>query len=104
MTMPLEPLLALEAKALTALTFRNGPIEDLHAGKLCTACAGNAEYSHLSNEEMKRIMKSAVNAMYRLLWQREHDSAAYLRSVDLGLRYTREWDDPEVKPSPPSLR
>jgi hypothetical protein len=28
----LDPELAVEAKALVALAFRNGPIEDLHAG------------------------------------------------------------------------
>jgi hypothetical protein len=29
---------AREAKALVALAFRNGPIEDIHAGKLCPTC------------------------------------------------------------------
>ena len=28
-----DPVLALEAKMIDALAFRNGPIEDLHAGK-----------------------------------------------------------------------
>jgi hypothetical protein len=32
---------AREAKALVALAFRNGPIEDIHAGKLCPTCHGN---------------------------------------------------------------
>ena len=31
MKMTLDPDLAMEAKALVALAFRNGPIEDLHA-------------------------------------------------------------------------
>ena len=31
MKMKLDPDLAAEAKALVALAFRNGPIEDLHA-------------------------------------------------------------------------
>ena len=42
-------------------------------------------------------MKSAVNAMYRLLWQREHNPTAYAESVALGERYTRAWDEPELK-------
>ena len=29
----IDPVLALEAKMIVALAFRNGPIEDLHAGK-----------------------------------------------------------------------
>jgi hypothetical protein len=33
MKMTLDPDLAMEAKALVALAFRNGPIEDLHAGR-----------------------------------------------------------------------
>ena len=69
----IDPSLAIEAKAITALAFRNGPIEDLHAGKVCSACAGNAEFSHISDDEMKRIMKAAVNSVYRLLSQRDHD-------------------------------
>ena len=97
MTMTLDPSLALEAKALTALAFRNGPIEHLHAGKVCHLCADKPEYSHVSNEEMKAIMKSAVNAMYRLLWQREHNQNAYAESLALGERYTRAWDEPELK-------
>lgn len=42
--MRLDPDLAVEAKALVALAFRNGPIEDLHAGRPCTVCSGNARY------------------------------------------------------------
>jgi hypothetical protein len=79
------------------LSFANGPIEDLNAGKVCTACSGNPEVSHISDDEMKRIMKSAVNLMYRLLWQRDHDPDAYLKSLTLGERYTLRWDHPEME-------
>jgi hypothetical protein len=95
--LPIDPSLALEAKAIAALAFRNGPIENLHAGKPCAVCAGRAEFSHTSNEEMKTIMKAAVNTMYRLLWQRDHDPEAYLKSLTLGERYTHNWDDPEIE-------
>ena len=57
MKMTLDPDLAEEAKALVALAFRNGPIEDLHAGRPCKVCSGNQEISHISDEEMKAIMK-----------------------------------------------
>jgi len=95
MTMKFDPSLAAEAKALVALAFRNGPIEDLHAGRPCAACNGNSEISHISDEEMMKIMKAAVNKVYSLLWQRENDSEAYLKSLVLGRRYSRQWDDPD---------
>ena len=97
MKMTLDPELATEAKALVALAFRNGPIEALHAGRPCPQCNGNAELSHISDVEMKHLMKSAVNALYRLLWLREHDPQSYDEHLALGRRYTSHWDDPELK-------
>ena len=93
----LVPEIAAEAKALVALAFRNGPIEELHAGKLCPTCSGQPEFSRISDEELKTIMKSAVDTLYRLLWQREYDPEKYQRNVALGLRYTKHWDDPELR-------
>lgn len=103
----LDPDLAMEAKAMVALAFRNGPIEDLHAGKICEACNGRKDISHISDDEMKAIMKSAVNTLYRLLWRRDCDPAAYEENMKMGRRYTLQWDDPEPKPparkgSPPT--
>jgi hypothetical protein len=43
--MTLGPELAAEAESFVALVFRNGPIEDVHAGKECPNCAGKPEYS-----------------------------------------------------------
>ena len=99
MKMTLDHTLAIEAKAMVALAFRNGPIETLHAGKPCAVCCGNPAVSHISDEEMKAIMKSAVDTRYRLLWQRENDPAAYMENLVLGQRYTMHWDDPELKKS-----
>jgi hypothetical protein len=59
--------LAREAKAIVALAFRNGPIEDHHAGKRCPTCFGREEYSHVTDEEMQRIVQNAVQNVYRLL-------------------------------------
>ena len=94
MNMTLVPEIPAEAKALVALAFRNGPIEDLHGGKLCPTCSDQPEFSHLSADEMKTIMKSAVDTLYRLLWQRECDPEKYQRNLEFGLRYTTHWDDP----------
>ena len=97
MKMKLDPDLAAEAKAPIALAFRNGPIEDLHAGKPCAACSGRPEVSHISDDEMKVVMKSAVDALYRLLWQRDYDPVAYNEVLAFGRRHTIHWDDPELK-------
>ena len=99
MKITLDPELAGEAKALVALAFRNGPIENLHAGRPCPACNGNAEISLITDEEMKGLMKSAVNALYRLLWLREYDPGSYDEQLALGRRYTLQWDDSELKES-----
>ena len=96
MEMTLDHALAIETKAMVALAFRNGPIEALHAGKPCAVCSGNPAVSHIADEEMKAMMKSAVNTLYRLLWQRKNDSVAYIENIALGQQYTMQWDDPDL--------
>ena len=91
----IDPVLALEAKMIVALAFRNGPIEALHAGKPCPTCSVDNSYSRISDEDMKGIMKAAVNSVYSLLWKKDNDSEAYAQSLVLGARYTQRWDDPE---------
>jgi hypothetical protein len=91
----IDPVLALEAKMIVALAFRNGPIEGLHTGKVCPTCSADSAYSRISQEEMKGIMKAAVNTVYSLLWKKDNDSEAYAKSLVLGARYTERWDDPE---------
>jgi len=66
-----------EAKSIVALAFRKAPIEDVHAGKVCPVCSSSPDYSQRTEDEMKAMIKSAVNAVYKLLWNRDHDSEAY---------------------------
>ena len=87
--------LVREAKAIVALAFRNGPIEDLHAGKMCPNCEGNAAYSRITDAEMKVIMASAVDRVYRLLKLKASDTVEYERQIAFGARYTEMWDDPK---------
>jgi hypothetical protein len=87
--------LVREAKAIVALAFRNGPIEDLHAGKPCPACEGQAGYSRISDADMKVIMKNAVNRVYKLLRLKIEDPEHYARQIAFGERYTAKWDEPE---------
>lgn len=90
----LDQKLAREAQSIVALAFRNGPIEDVHSGMECPACSGKAEYSRITQAEMKRIMKHAVDKLYALLWIREHSPSVYDHVVRAGNRYTHAWDLP----------
>src|SRR5260370_37259735 len=92
----LDLKLAAEAKSMVALAFRNGPIEDVHAGKECPTCAGKSEYSHITQAEMKNIMKQAVDTVYKLLWLKHNDPEKYNATPELGNRYTRFWDEPKT--------
>jgi hypothetical protein len=88
------PEIAREAKALVALAFRNGPIENVHAGKACPTCHGKQEYSHITQAEMRQIMKAAVDHLYTFMVLKERDHTAYETLLQLGERYTTAWDDP----------
>jgi len=87
--------LAREAKAIVALAFRNGPIEDIHAGKLCPTCSGLSGYSRITNQEMKALMKTAVDRVFALLLLKAESTTEYERQVEFGEQYTVNWDDPE---------
>ena len=85
-----------ETKAIVALTFRNGPIEQVHAGKPCPTCAGRPGFSRVTDDEMKAIMQNAVDHVYALLALRTEDPAEYERQIRFGERYTAKWDDPKM--------
>jgi len=85
---------AREAKAIVALVFRNGPIEDVHAGKPCSTCRGKQGYSRITDAEVKRIIQNAVNRLYRLLLLRDSDPAEYEAEIAFGIQYTASWDNP----------
>jgi hypothetical protein len=88
--------LAREAKAIVALAFRNGPIEDIHAGRPCPTCTGQAGYSRITDAEMKLIMTNAVNHLYALLALKTENPPEYESRIRLGERYTAKWDDPHT--------
>jgi hypothetical protein len=97
MKMKLDPDLAMEAKALVVLVFSQWPYRRPARRKACSVCSGRPETSHISDDEMKVVMKSAVDATYRLLWQRDYDPVAYNEALAFGRRNTIHWDDPELK-------
>jgi hypothetical protein len=86
--------LAREAKAIVAIAFRNGPIEDVHAGKRCPTCEGQPGYSRITDPEMKAIMKNAVDRVYTLLCLKSQDPKQYEIQIRYGELYTARWDEP----------
>jgi hypothetical protein len=94
---PLNSELAEEAKAIVVLAFRNGPIEDLHAGKSCPTCSRDASFSRISNAEMKQIMKNAVDRVYSMLWMKANKPIAYAACLEFGRINAMSWDDPVLK-------
>ena len=85
---------AQEAKSIVALAFRNGPIENVHAGKRCSTCSGNPEFSHIADAEMKEIMQYAVDRVYELLSLKAENPGEYAIRINGGALYTLQWDDP----------
>ena len=84
-----------EAKALVALAFRNGPIEDLHAGAPCAACQGRRGVSRISDAEMAAIMRNTVDRLFRPLRMREEDPEGCWRQMRYGARCAAAWDEPD---------
>jgi hypothetical protein len=91
----IDPLLAKEAKSIVVHAFRNGPIEDIHAGIDCPRCAGKQKYSHITDGEMKLLNKMAVDRIYTLLWLRTHEPEKYKAVVELGALFASGWDEPQ---------
>jgi hypothetical protein len=83
-----------EAKALVALAFRNGPIEEIHAGRPCPTRTGNGGFSRITDEEIKVIAKKAVDQLYALLVLNFEKPAEYERKIQFGERYTTKWEEP----------
>jgi hypothetical protein len=90
----LDPDLAREAKAIVALAFRNGPIENLHAGQQCSVCRGKVGYSKITDAEMKAIMKNAVDHVYEFGLLKKSDPDRYKQLLDYGNEVAYGWDEP----------
>jgi hypothetical protein len=84
-----------EAKGIVLLSFRNGPIENIHAGRLCPECSSRQGYSRITDDEMKLLMKTAVNRVFTLLKLREEDPGEYERLLQFASLQTKRWDSPE---------
>lgn len=83
------------AKRLVLLAFRNGPIEDIHAGWPCPNCSGKPGYSRITDEEMKTIMKTAANRLYSLMRMKEEQPDEYARLLRWADLQIKRWDPAE---------
>ena len=98
------------AKTLTAMCVRNAEIENIHAGKAPVSKTGDysdvkiidaegnqfawPDVSHISDEEMKILMKGIVNRLYTFLMQ--GDDPRFDKNMNYHKRFTRLWDEPEI--------
>ena len=81
-----------EANALVAWAFRNGPVEDLHAGKDSPLLADDS-LSRISDAEMKTLMLYACRQLAELLQLKHDDPDDYERQIkSYAFRYCRSWE------------
>jgi hypothetical protein len=81
-----------EANALIAMTVRNGPLEELHAGRH-SDLLNDDTLSRISDEEMKVLMIHATRMLARLLRLRESHPEVYQRCIrGYGRMYCRSWE------------
>lgn len=80
-----------QANVLTLLAFRNGPIEDLHAG-MPSPLLENAKLSRITDEEMKTLMIAASKKLAELLALRDSDTDAFAELLAANWRQVRNWE------------
>ncbi len=86
-----EMTLREEANAIVAHVFRNGFIEDLHAG-IVEEKLLDPKYSRITNDEIKKLMIECCEKMEKLLQLREekpHEYKELLRRIFSN--YCRRW-------------
>ena len=81
-----------EANAIVAIAFRNGPIEDLHAGKW-SELLSNLELSRITDDEMKTLMVNASEQVAKLLELKETNPEEYYKKMmSYNHVYCRRWE------------
>lgn len=81
-----------EANALTCCAFRNGFLEDLHAGKH-SELLDTPGLSRITDAEMKKLMIGASAKLAELLELRSKAPEEYWRQLNfLHRHYCRHWD------------
>ena len=80
-----------EANMITAYAFRNGFLEDLHAGK-DSPILDDQEHSRITNDEMRKLMIEASERVAELLRMKQDEPEAYDRFMcTYWLMYCQKW-------------
>ncbi len=81
-----------EANAIVGHVFRNGFLEDLHAGKPSKVLQ-RPGFSRITDEEMKKLMIECSAKMAELLRKKEEEPQEYRKVINLSHEnYTKSWD------------
>ena len=81
-----------EANALTCIAFRNGFLEDLHAGKH-SELLEKPGLSRITDAEMKKLMIEASATLAELLEMKEANPEKYSRQISFfNENYCKNWD------------
>jgi hypothetical protein len=81
-----------EANAIVAYAFRNGSIEELHAGQY-SELLERKELSRITDVEMKELMINACEKMEELLKLKESDPKKYAQWIlSSNFMYCRSWN------------
>lgn len=81
-----------EANALTCCAFRNGYIEELHAGKR-SELLENPELSRITDDEMKKLMIGASAKLAELLAMKATDPEKYWNLIKhFNVAYCGKWE------------
>ncbi|HEY2091306.1 MAG TPA: hypothetical protein VGJ81_05425 [Thermoanaerobaculia bacterium] len=86
-----------EANALTVAAFRNGFLEDLHAGKYSDLLA-DSSLSRITDREMRKLMIESSAQLARLLLLKETDPQSYSQTMRwLRDAYCQKWERTATK-------
>lgn len=81
-----------EANAITCSAFRNGFLEDLHAGEY-SELLENPKLSRITDSEMKRLMIQASEKIMELLEMKDENPEEYWQLVKwFSKSYCGKWD------------
>lgn len=81
-----------EANALVAWAFRNGPLEDLHAGRT-SPLLDDPTLSRITDAEMKTLMLNACRQLAKLLELKTKSPDEYVRQIQsYNFRYCLNWE------------
>ncbi len=85
-----------EANAITCYAFRNGFLEELHAGNR-SKLLEDKSLSRITDTEMKKLMVEASDVVAKLLALKETNPDAYWNQIEFCSRtYTKDWDKGDV--------